>query len=539
MILKQLNYSYLTKHLSIESFNLFKSTYVTISKDGHFDNSFSDKEIASLLFEQTIPDNFFETKSNLISFCNALPEITQKKIIGDLQYSKIEDIKWNEKTSNYFIFSLGLNPKFKLKVEKESNELIDSFITYDKPDLTFKSLKEYQAGVFYPVYEYISNTPFARCIIQMPTGSGKTRTAMEIVCETLNEKQKDVIWLANTQELCDQAFYTFNEIWTFLRKIRSRAVNHIKSNTKLEESPLPTFHISSLQGLNPDNLKEKLKQKGIDRDNIELVIVDEAHISIAPTYRKTIEYLIQGGAKLIGLTATPGRQLKNSGSEENRLLSDFYFNKLFELNTGDELPIDYLRSKGILANAKFISIEGSKVENILNATEILNWKVNKTISKKIEELLTNDVNRNAVIFDQLVQLINQRKKIIFFATSIEHSKLITTLLNIKGFKAQHLDGNSGKYRSDIIKSFKNNETQIISNYGVLSTGFDDPKIDVVFMARPTNSIVLYSQIIGRGLRGPIIGGTDYCEIYTVFDNILDLPENNEIYSYFNEYFINS
>ena len=74
------------------------------------------------------------------------------------------------------------------------------------------------------------------------------------------------------------------------------------------------------------------------------------------------------------------------------------------------------------------------------------------------------------------------------------------------------------------------------NYGVLSTGFDDPQIDVVFMARPTNSIVLYSQIIGRGLRGPVIGGTDYCEIYTVFDNILDLPENNEIYSYFDEYF---
>ena len=56
------------------------------------------------------------------------------------------------------------------------------------------------------------------------------------------------------------------------------------------------------------------------------------------------------------------------------------------------------------------------------------------------------------------------------------------------------------------------------------------------MARKTNSIVLYSQIIGRGLRGPVIGGTDTCEIYTVFDNILDLPSNNDIYSYFEEYF---
>ena len=536
MILKQLNLGYLTKHLGVDIFKLSKSTFETVCEDGHFENNIGDKEIASLLFEQTIPDSFFESKINFISFCNALPAITQKKIISDLNFLRIEDIKWNKETSNYFINVLGLNSKFEFKDDKGKNELIDTAVIFEKPDFAFKTLKEYQAGVFYPVYEYISETPYARCIIQMPTGSGKTRTAMEIVCATLNDKQRDVIWLANTQELCDQAFYTFTEIWTFLRKRRSRAVNHMRLDSKLEESPLPTFHVSSLQGLKHETLEEKLKQKGIDIDNLELVIVDEAHISIAPTYRKTIEYLIQGGAKLIGLTATPGRQLKSSGNNENKLLSDFYFNKLFELSTGDELPIDYLRSKGILANAKFVSIEGAKVENILTSNEISNWRENKIIPKKIEKLLTNNVNRNAIIFDQLVQLLNQGKKIIFFATSIEHSKLITTLLNIKGFKAQHLDGNSGKYRSQIIKSFKNNKTQILSNYGVLSTGFDDPQIDVVFMARPTNSIVLYSQIIGRGLRGPLIGGTDYCEIYTVFDNILDLPENNEIYSYFDEYF---
>lgn len=536
MIVKQLNLTFLTKHLGLESFQLFKSTFKTVCEDGHFDNEINDKDIAALLFEQTIPDNFFELKSNLNSFCHALPELTQKKILEELKCLKIEKLRWDKKTADYFVNQLGLNPKFDIKDEKDENEFLDAQIIFDKPDYSFKTLKEYQAGVFYSVYDYISQTPFARCIIQMPTGSGKTRTAMEIACSTLNDKQKDVLWLANTQELCDQAFYTFNEIWTFLKKIRSRAVNHIRLNTELKDSALPTFHVSSLQSLNSENLEEKLKQKDIDRDNLELVIVDEAHISIAPTYRKTIEYLIQNGAKLIGLTATPGRQLKGSGSDENMALSDFYFNKLFELKTGNDLPIDYLRLRGILANAKFVSIEGSKVENMLTPQEIISCKENNKIPKKIETILTNDVNRNAIIFDQLVQLLTKGKKIIFFATSIEHSKLISTLLNLKGFKTQHLDGNSGKYRAHIIRSFKNDEIQVLCNYGVLSTGFDDPKIDVVFMARPTNSIVLYSQIIGRGLRGPMIGGTDYCEIYTVFDNILDLPENNEIYSYFDEYF---
>ena len=57
------------------------------------------------------------------------------------------------------------------------------------------------------------------------------------------------------------------------------------------------------------------------------------------------------------------------------------------------------------------------------------------------------------------------------------------------------------------------------------------------MARPTSSIILYSQIIGRGLRGPEIGGTSRCDIYTVFDNIAGLPTNEHISEYFDEYFI--
>lgn len=62
MILKQLNFSYLTRHLGVDIFNLFKSTFEAVSEDGHFENNFGDKEIACLLFEQTIPDNFLNLK---------------------------------------------------------------------------------------------------------------------------------------------------------------------------------------------------------------------------------------------------------------------------------------------------------------------------------------------------------------------------------------------------------------------------------------------------------------------------------------------
>ncbi len=540
MVIKQLNLVYLSKHIGIDNFNRLKKAYEAISLDGHFNENFSDKELASILFENAISDDFFEKKQNLIEFYFAIPEISQQKINNDLNVESENDIKWNEKTSSYFIDQLGLNEKFRWKKEKNDYKLNTGYLYFDKPSLKFKKLKDYQSGVFFKVENYLINTPFSRCILQMPTGSGKTRCAMELVCSIMNETGRDVLWLANTEELCDQAFDSFVEIWHFLRQREGAGINHLRLKSGSEiNNKIPTFHVASLQSLNSRNNDERLKKLGIDSTNIELLIVDEAHISIAPTYKKTINNIIQKGAKLMGLTATPGRQLnKEVINNENQELSDFYFNKRFEIETGNELPIDFLRKRGILSNAKFVSVEGSNLELTISRKELEDYRIKGQIPKKVETLLTNDNKRTAIIFDQLVQLINKGKKIIFFGTSVAHSEMICTLLTLKGFKAAHIDGNTGKYRSKIIESFKNGTFQILCNYGVLSTGFDDPKIDVVFMARKTNSIVLYSQIIGRGLRGPVIGGTDTCEIYTVFDNLLDLPSNNEIYSYFEDYFIN-
>jgi superfamily II DNA or RNA helicase len=538
MVINKLSLSFFTKHLGIDSFELAKASYREIAKDGHFEPEISDKKLASILFSNTIKDDFFEKKSNLIDFVSSLPLLSQERILIDLEIENLNKLKWNQKTSNYFINELNLDKKFRLRknIEKKDSE---GFFSFDKPNTTFKKLKRYQSTVFFNVYDYILKTPFARCIIQMPTGSGKTRTAMEIVCDIINDKGKDVLWLANTEELCDQAYYSFIETWYFLRKKSANAVNHLRIKDLPDSTHgKPCFHVATIQSFNSGKVDQQLKKYKIN--NLELLIVDEAHISIAPTYKKAIDNILQNGAKLIGLTATPGRQLNSNekSKKENNELSEFYYNKKFEINTGDILPIEFLRNEGILSNAKFISIEGTKIQSILSTSEVKNCIRSNKIPKKIIDILINDKKRTALIFDQLIQLLAMNKKVLFFGTSIKHSKLISTLINTKGYKSAHIDGNSGKYRKDIIEAFKEGEIQLLCNYGVLSTGFDDPKIDVVFMARPTNSIVLYSQIIGRGLRGPKIGGTDTSEIYTVEDNISDLPDNNEIYTYFDEYFVN-
>jgi superfamily II DNA or RNA helicase len=541
MIFEQLSLNYFSNFISRDEFLLFSNTMQILATDGTVDVEMSEKKLLSILFENKIPDNFFKNRRNLVLFCSSLPLRTQELIISELGINTISEIEWDEQTSDFFIERLLLHEKFKLSTEVESVKRYPSITTMDEPDVRFKALKEYQYKVYFEVYNYLKETPFARCIIQMPTGSGKTRTAMEIICEYINETGREVLWLANTQELCDQAFETFLETWYFLRRRKLHAINHLTAS--IEEllainDGHPRFHVATIQSINSKSKISKFTLNRVRLESLGLIVVDEAHISIAPTYQSSIETLLSGGdVKLIGLTATPGRQLRNNSTMENDKLSDFYYNQLFTLKTPFENPIEYLQKCKILSKVKYYSIEGSTVQNLLSPSELNSCMQSNTIPKKIEKILTHDATRNAVIFNNLVRLLNQGKKIIFFATSIDHSMLITSLVRLKGYSVEHVDGNTGRYRKQIIDDFKNDKLQILCNYGVLSTGFDDPQIDVVFMARPTNSIVLYSQVIGRGLRGPLIGGTESCEIYTVLDNILDLPDNGEIYSYFNEYFI--
>jgi|TARA_B110000240_G_scaffold197984_1_gene255577 DNA repair protein RadD len=539
MISKQLNQSFLTKEINIKDFTIFKESYLKICADGYFEEK-NDSFLSALLFEMTVSEDFFLKKNNLQSYLWALPDITKEKILSELDCDTINEVSWNLKTSNYFIDQLGLNSRFRF-IESKIKKKKSSIQFFNKQELIFKNLKDYQSIIFHKCIEFIEKTPNSRCILQMPTGSGKTRTTMEIVCELMNNTGKDVLWLANTQELCDQAMDSFIEVWHFLRKREGRVVNHQTNKDEIEVlNNIPTFHISTIQSFNKDDITLLLEKMNLDIKNLELVIVDEAHISIAPTYKRSILKIIDNGAKLIGLTATPGREMidLNSHNDENKALSNFFHNKIFRIDSPrDQTVIEYLREKSIISNARFKSIEGSTLNLELSKKQIQEIDIKKEIPKNIINILTNNSHRTSIIFNQLIKLIDENKKILFFGTSIAHSKMICSLLLAKEVKCAHIDGGSGKYRRKIIDEFKNNKIQVLCNFGILSTGFDDPQIDVVFMARPTNSIVLYSQIIGRGLRGPKIGGTENCEVFTVFDNITNLPTNEKISEYFDEYFI--
>ena len=117
-------------------------------------------------------------------------------------------------------------------------------------------------------------------------------------------------------------------------------------------------------------------------------------------------------------------------------------------------------------------------------------------------------------------MTKRHSRIIVFAPSVACARLQAAILLAQGHKAQVVTGvTPANERERIIRQFRSNspESMILCNYAVLTTGFDAPQISAALIARPTRSLVLYSQMVGRATRGPKAGGNEEAEIITVVD----------------------
>lgn len=236
----------------------------------------------------------------------------------------------------------------------------------------------------------------------------------------------------------------------------------------------------------------------------------------------------------MGLTATPGRSVGNEA--ENEQLAQFFFNQIVGLEGGNEGVISMLQKRGVLAHTEYVPLKTSRSYQ-LNAKEKAYLAEFFDLPPGLLSRLGDDDVRNVEIIRRLQEECQKGGRILFFGCSVEHSKFICAMLNFLGVRAVHLDGTTNRARrQSLIADFRSGNVQVLCNYALLSTGFDAPKTDVIFISRPTASIVLYSQMIGRGLRGPAIGGTEKCRVIDVIDNIVGFSDSNRVYNYFDGYF---
>lgn len=451
----------------------------------------------------------------------------------------------NEKESHELLEKLGENksevedPWFKLcntNFYKNSNNekvLLDYFDVEkpvedkteipDSPILVEPeyALFEYQKNALTKLLKKLKNQN--RCLLHMPTGSGKTRVAMNAVARFLKERENSVvIWLAYNKELCEQSADEFIKAW---EKLGDREINLVRfygSHYDWEDID-DGIIISGLSKM-WEFSKSNIAALANFAPTVSLIVFDEAHSAIADTYLDIIDEITVNNpsTSLLGLTATPGRTWERS-TEDKKLSDLFKRNKISLEIEGYDSAIDYLIEKGYLAEPKFHSFDIEK--NILNQSDLHQIHESLEIPGKILLKLERDDFRNAKIISKVIELIKakEHKRILLFAISVDHSNTLASILQYYGIDAYSITSNTDNAtRERLIKRFKRegDKPMVLCNYGVLTMGFDAPKTTAGVITRPTKSIVLYSQMVGRVTRGPKVGGTEEASIWTVLDTNL-------------------
>ncbi len=436
--------------------------------------------------------------------------------------------RWGGDEARAFVVAIGFPDAFAAapQAKREAEEGISG-------PIRLPPLHDFQDDVFTGLRELIeSASGRRRAVVSLPTGGGKTRVTVQAAVDLVLKPEsgkRSVLWVAQTDELCEQAVQAFRQVWlnrgaerTNLRIIRFWGGHR---NPSPSTAGRPTVAIASIQTLN-----SRIGREGLDwLSHPGLVVVDECHHALTHSYTGLLKWMDAEAPRagttardeppIIGLSATPFRGANDD--EENLRLAKRFDQRW--LPADQQSLHENLTSQGILAIAEHEALrspsklppaliermgahsdaEGIQLENLLE--ELNRW-------------LADDDDRNRLLIDTIVEC--QQESILFFTNSVQHAEEMAARLNIEGIPAHAVSGNTpASARRYFLERFQQGEARVLCNHSVLTTGFDSPRTDMVLIARQVMSPVRYMQMVGRGLRGEKNGGTARCRIVTILDNL--------------------
>ncbi|WP_329376881.1 DEAD/DEAH box helicase [Streptomyces sp. NBC_01351] len=401
---------------------------------------------------------------------------------------------------------------------------LDPRLEVDGPS-EFPALHPYQEQLAQALLGLLTNPVPQRGMLSLPTGSGKTRVTAEGVIRWMRDSDElpgPVLWIAQTEELCEQAVQSWRFVWSKVGPELPLVINRLWTTneaTPVDDRP----HLVVATDAKLDHCLGTDDYAWL-RDTASLVIVDEAHTAMSPRYTELLTHLDlthhRTSRHLIGLTATPYR----NNEELTRLLVQRFGNRLdtgvFDGDLAD--AIRQLQDIGVLAQVRHRELHGGEI--VLTPDELKRSEQFATLPKGAEQRLADDHDRNQRIVDEIAAMPHDWP-VLVFATSVAHAKFLAAKLGDREIKAAAIDSATPTAeRRKRIDDFRKGRIQVLTNYGVLTQGFDAPATRVVVVARPTYSPNVYQQMIGRGLRGPKNGGKQTCLILNVRDNITNFGE---------------
>ena len=209
--------------------------------------------------------------------------------------------------------------------------------------------------------------------------------------------------------------------------------------------------------------------------------------------------------------------------DKDGVLAEFYGYNKVGLDVPGENPIEYLIENGYLARPTFRTLFAEPGLH-LSDREMADVAQSLDIPDEVAEALSTSEQYLTAVLGAVEQLVRKgHRRVLVFATTVRHARILAAILAARRVATAVVTSSTPeRERGRAIRDFTlgDDHPMVLVNFGVLTTGFDAPKASAVVVARPTNSLVLYSQMIGRAIRGPKAGGTDTCEVLTVVDPAL-------------------
>ncbi len=385
--------------------------------------------------------------------------------------------------------------------------------------VTLKPLHEYQMRVTERIRSMLVGIGRQRGVVSLPTGAGKTRVTIQALVEEIAQGrlQGPIVWIAQSDELCEQAAESWTYVWRALGP-GALILGRLWGGNGVEEEPDGTQVVIATDAKLESIIANRADEYSWLREPT-VVIVDEAHTSVSPRYTNIFDWLGRGARAseprpLIGLTATPFRG--TSDEETKRLVNRYDGNLLDEGVLGDD-PYRTLREMGVLANVEKRTLDGASVE--FTKDELAEIDQMRRFPRHREQQLGEDHERNGRIVESILELPDDWP-VLLFAPSVENARSIAALLSHRGVPSVSISsGTEMPARRHYIDQFRKGAIRVLTNYQVLTQGFDAPAVKAVYVCRPTFSPNVYQQMVGRGLRGTLNGGSEKVLIVDVEDNL--------------------
>lgn len=360
------------------------------------------------------------------------------------------------------------------------------------------TLRPYQADSVKSVIHYFRKhqTP---AVLVLPTGAGKSL----VIAELARLAKGRVLVLAHVKELVEQNHEKY-EGYGLKGSIFSAGLGRKETDQQVV--------FASVQSVvrNLDSFSNQFS----------LLVIDECHRvpdEKTSSYQKVITHLRENnsGIKVLGLTATPYRlgmgwlyQYHTRGqvrSEDPRFFRDCIF----------ELPIRYLLDEGFLTPARMIDAPVLSYD----FSQLKPASTGRYKEAELDMVIEQSKRATPQIVDQIIELAKDKLGIMVFAATVRHAQEILGLLPV-GESSIVIGDTPTLERDQIISDFKERKIKFLVNVSVLTTGFDAPHVDLIAILRPTESISLYQQIVGRGLR--LSPGKKECLVLDYAGNSYDL-----------------